>query len=295
MVIEKTPADPLPTNYRPTGGSPYRFGTRSKETWQSIADDHGLGVWELIEFNFPTVARIANLQEKCAVVNWYLRRNVGCTISNDGKNWSFEGATGQIYLPAIKPPDSTLKRTVLDILADPVLPGLTISFGGRQFYMGRLLARVAGRIIDDDITVQFDSALQGWAEYDHNDDRIYTGFECNPTLEQRGGVVHEAVHAGLDLRAEGTMLVVEDESLAYVTQSYFLYNKLPADWRLTGEWAEEDQVFKLAWDIADVLFKRRQPEELLWNALDSAIRRHPKYRARATDETGYNGVRRKSG
>jgi hypothetical protein len=55
----------------------------------------------LIEFNFKT--------RQPEEVNWYLRRNVGCTRSTrDGLNWLFAGAKrGVIYIPppATAPPD----------------------------------------------------------------------------------------------------------------------------------------------------------------------------------------------
>jgi len=68
---------------------------------------------------------------------------VGCTKSKDGKNWSFEGATGYIYLPATKPASGKLKRIVIRTLADPSWQA-DHSVQDRQFFFGRILAGVAG-------------------------------------------------------------------------------------------------------------------------------------------------------
>src|SRR5262245_29159463 len=70
-------------------------------SWTSIAGELGLNaVWkELIEFNFPNVAHEKSHDDKCRAVNWLLETRVGCTKSNDGKNYSFEEASpGFIYV-----------------------------------------------------------------------------------------------------------------------------------------------------------------------------------------------------
>lgn len=92
MPIERRPANPLPKNYVPSGGLPYRVKTN--DDWYSVARDHGIGAHDLIQFNFATT--------EPSEVNWYLRNNVGCVKhTHDNLNWMFssEAMPGIIYIP----------------------------------------------------------------------------------------------------------------------------------------------------------------------------------------------------
>lgn len=100
MPIERRPANPLPKNFVPKGGVPYKVETG--DSWKRVAQRLGIPVWDLIQFNFPTVAKTRNRQQRMAEVNWYLRRNVGCKkATRDNKNWMFtsNAKPGIIYLP----------------------------------------------------------------------------------------------------------------------------------------------------------------------------------------------------
>src|SRR4051812_29546852 len=91
-VIMEKPRPALPTNHKPPGGIPYYV--KSGDNWVSVAQAHGMGAASLIFFNFGT--------HEPKYVNYYLKHNVGCTtVSPDGKNYSFRGASpGIIYLPS---------------------------------------------------------------------------------------------------------------------------------------------------------------------------------------------------
>lgn len=87
---------PLPRNWGAMqGGGPYRPGDHPvQEDWGSVAQKFGVGVKELIYFNFMT--------DDPDVVNWYLHHYVGCKkVSPSGNNWMFSnGASpGIIYIP----------------------------------------------------------------------------------------------------------------------------------------------------------------------------------------------------
>jgi len=107
MVLKKKPLQELADPYVPPNGlRKYVAGSAPTLSWTSIASELGLkDVWkELIEFNFPNVAYEKSHDDKCRAVNWLLETRVGCTKSNDGKNFSFEGASpGFIYLPKTTP------------------------------------------------------------------------------------------------------------------------------------------------------------------------------------------------
>lgn len=97
MPIEKKPANPLPKNFVPFGGLPYKVG--DQDSWSSIAAKLKIDVWDLIEFNFKT--------RDPDEVNWYLHWRVGCKkATGDQKNWMFSKLAdpGIIFFPTIKEP-----------------------------------------------------------------------------------------------------------------------------------------------------------------------------------------------
>jgi hypothetical protein len=92
MPIEKRPTNPLPSDYVPPGGIPYKVKTHDE--LGSVARNNGVPEHVLVAFNFGT--------NDPAEINWYLRRNVGCVrATHDHKNWMFtsEATPGIIYLP----------------------------------------------------------------------------------------------------------------------------------------------------------------------------------------------------
>jgi hypothetical protein len=103
MARERQPSQPLSLTFRPHGGQPYQV--KDGDTWKSIAFHWFLNVEDLIWFNFQTL----NPDE----VNWYLRRNVGCTKQTpDCFNYVFSSADkrsakavhpGTIFIPPRKP------------------------------------------------------------------------------------------------------------------------------------------------------------------------------------------------
>jgi len=107
MILKKMPLKELPDPYVPANAQrKYVAGSSPAVSWTSIASELGLhDVWkDLIEFNFPNVAHEKSFDDKCRAVNWLLETRVGCTKSNDGKNYSFEAANpGFIYIPRTHP------------------------------------------------------------------------------------------------------------------------------------------------------------------------------------------------
>lgn len=103
-----TKLDPKPVERHPRGtplprgwhamqnfGIPYRPRDKPvQEDWESVARKFGVGVKELIFFNFLT-----NDPDE---VNWYLRQHTGCNkVSPSGHNWMFSNSAnpGIIYIP----------------------------------------------------------------------------------------------------------------------------------------------------------------------------------------------------
>ncbi|MBZ5624585.1 MAG: hypothetical protein LAQ69_38670 [Acidobacteriia bacterium] len=98
---EKAPLHPLPAHYVPPFS--LRHPVKDREDWGSVARMHRIDTKALIFYNFWTT----NPDE----VNWYLRRNVGCTKSNDGgRNYAFssDARPGYVYYPPPPVPAKTL-------------------------------------------------------------------------------------------------------------------------------------------------------------------------------------------
>jgi hypothetical protein len=94
MANEREPDNPLPADFVPEGAVETHT-VSDGEDWASVAAQYNVKVGDLIYFNFHT-----NVPEE---VNWYLRRNTGCNVSNDGGlNWAFSSSAdpGLIYIPA---------------------------------------------------------------------------------------------------------------------------------------------------------------------------------------------------
>lgn len=112
MANEREPDNPLPADYVPDG-SIATHRVSDGEDWASVAKQYNVNVDDLIYFNFHT-----NVPEE---VNWYLRRNVGCNVSNDGGlNWAFSSSAdpGVIYIPPSKvidmePEDVTAQKPIM--------------------------------------------------------------------------------------------------------------------------------------------------------------------------------------
>jgi hypothetical protein len=96
MANEREPDDPLPVDFVPEGAAE-THRVSDGEDWASVAAQYNVNVDDLIYFNFHT-----NVPEE---VNWYLRRNLGCNVSNDGGlNWAFSSSAdpGVVYIPPSK-------------------------------------------------------------------------------------------------------------------------------------------------------------------------------------------------
>jgi hypothetical protein len=126
MANEREPDNPLPSDFVPEG-SVETHRVSDGEDWASVAGQYNVKVDDLIHFNFHT-----NVPEE---VNWYLRRNTGCNVSNDGGlNWAFSSSAdpGLIYIPPsevidMEPEDVTPVATG-DAAATDIALRLTFSY-----------------------------------------------------------------------------------------------------------------------------------------------------------------------
>lgn len=223
---------------------------------------------------------------------------LGCHFAaSDGKNFRFDSSDepGLVYIPPASwttSEDLRLRYMVASALSRPVAARMNVHYAGRAI-TGSTLAAVAIRVLEGDIDVFVDSTLgAGEAEYDSGTDVLHLGFATASSKTRKGLIVHEAVHAALDIRAVSGMTIAESESLAYVVQSYYVREQTrdPAAHRLTDPNPLKDRVYELAWDMAATLSGRAQPTSIEWPALDHAVRRHPKYDRIAGNIADFDGI-----
>lgn len=261
------------------------------DNWWNLASRYGrTDPWDIIEYNFGS----RNPYE----VNWYMEEYLGCSVpASDGENFRFDSSDhpGIVYIPPgswTPSADLALRRVVTTALSDSVAARVYVHHAGRTI-SGTSLAAVANRVIDGQMGVVVDSTLaSGEAEYDSGTNVLHLGFRSANSTTQKGLIVHEAVHAALDLKAVAGMTIAESESLAYVVQSYFVreHTPDPEAERLSSDDPLKDRVYELAWDMAATLSKGKQPASIEWLALDHAVRRHPKYRKTAGKIAAFDGI-----
>src|SRR5439155_9347213 len=140
MANEREPDNPLPADFVPDGKvADHRVS--DGEDWASVAAQYNIKVDDLIYFNFHT-----NVPEE---VNWYLARNTGCNVSNDGGlNWAFSSSAdpGIIYIPPsevidMEPEEVTGDKPIMQRLKEigETIPGIE----GKR--IRRMLAIVVGQ------------------------------------------------------------------------------------------------------------------------------------------------------
>lgn len=92
LRTEKRPVNPVPRG-RPHG-TRVEYTVKDNDTFESVAQDYGINVKQLILHNFQTMDP--------GELNWYLREYVGCDLpTHDRLNWRFSKTAnpGKIYIP----------------------------------------------------------------------------------------------------------------------------------------------------------------------------------------------------
>jgi hypothetical protein len=285
MVMKKKPVRDLPKGYVPSGGVKFDVsGTSPRWNWQTVAEKHGLkDVWkDLIEFNFPTVAYERDFQDKCAAVNWLLEDRVGCTVSHDGKNYSFENARiGYIYVPTVVTNDVGVRaaRSVLAVLGSPFVNDIDFILiskfnKSRMFIHPRFFRDVAHALLDGKMGIAVNPGgidHHAEAEYDYTTSPplFKLRYSQMETAFQKSAVIHEAVHAINHLKGTDRLSHF-CESSAYLAQA--IYHR-----RLTGRRVEYrqqplvDDICRVADDMARKVLKRQQLEESDSQAIEQKV------------------------
>ena len=237
MVLMRKPASPIPWNngnFGPKGY--YAYPVTTGDDWERIARLDGRAfVWDLIRDNFQT--------DDPEEVNWYLKHYVGCTVSNDGKNYSFsssdgvkmsDGSTrrGRIFTKnnlrkTPKPPldnHELLRKAILDTMSRYSGTISGISFKMCEFDLYGSNYRVIREYVRDrKLGVKYDSTLgTGHAEYDSHHDLLKFRTKSFASIKQAGHLVHELTHAVCDDRGASYLNKRKSEAIAYVAQCLFV-------------------------------------------------------------------------
>jgi hypothetical protein len=238
MVLLKRPAVPISWNngnFGPTGYFPYPVMTG--DNWENVAlRDGRTHVWDLIRDNFQT--------DDPMEVNWYLENFVGCTVSHDGKNYSFSSTDavkmsdgtkrrGRIFtkndlraVPPPPPPDDhdQLRKAMLDAISmySGTIFGIGFSMCDFDLY-GSNYRVIRDYLKDRKVGVKYDSSLgSGNAEYDSHHDLFVFSSKSFLSITQVGHLVHEMTHAVCDDRHAGHLNKQQSEAIAYVAQCLFV-------------------------------------------------------------------------
>jgi hypothetical protein len=207
------------------------------DNWWTLATRHNRGdVWDIIYYNFETY----NTQE----VNWYMYERLGCrTTTADGRNYRFGRPPGAVagigdlvkqvlatpitvYIPPAHwlppgPRQAAAKQAVLTVLRDRVASNLHFQIGSLELKTGDLLA-VAQAIEEGRIQVIHRPSGGHMAAY-WTDDRFVIPFGQLPPVGSRALIVHEAVHAAMDMRRV-PLTMEQSEGLAYIAQALYLHH-----------------------------------------------------------------------
>lgn len=238
MVLLKPPAAPIPWNngnFGPTGYFPYPVMTG--DNWENIAIRDGRAdVWDLIRDNFQT--------NDPKEVNWYLQNYVGCTVSKDGKNYSFSSTDavkmtdgtsrrGRVFtkkdlraVPPPPPPDDhdQLRAGMLQAISrnDGIIFSLGFSMYGFDLY-GSNYRVIRDYLKDRKVGCKYDgSVADSDAEYDSHHDLFVFGRKSFTSISQVGHLVHELTHAVCDDRSAGFLNKRQSEAIAYVAQCLYV-------------------------------------------------------------------------
>ena len=133
---------------------------------------------------------------------------------------TIERLNGPVTQPQWGDPSENTRQSVLKVLdgSQTAFVNFTIhGLGIHAFNFAQIYAHIASR----DIEVLWDPAEGDGANYNVKTDRMTLGFQWADTVRRRSIVVHEAIHAILDLRAT-PITTVKSEAAAFVGQGLYV-------------------------------------------------------------------------
>ena len=248
---------PLPYGFQARrGGIPYRPHDRPvQEDWESVAKKFGVGVKELIYYNFMT----ADPKE----VNWYLHHYVGCVkVSPSGNNWMFSNGAnpGIIFIP---PPDDE----TIDVAPEEIclwVPTNVQKFLMRLFAISQGMVGAGGKRIRKSVQVMLKAGYPACLDLWYYNDLVIKVYVDLNTKNQRR---HEMT------KATRETLPFDGDSGVYSQQGSEERNR--GNWRIhpvkllfdefgCGSWDSETMAERLE-EIDDEMWKGWHELELVVN------------------------------
>lgn len=148
--------------------------------------------------------------------------------------------------------EAALKGMALGVLGgDGVARLPAFAYGGVNYHPSLQVPVVAFGLRHDVISFRVNAKLRG-ARYHANKNELVVA-PPREFLTWSAGVVHEAVHAMQDTLKLGTVYLPTLEVPAHVVQMCYLVPHFPNTERLTSDRPDVDEVFRLAWVIAEKL------------------------------------------
>lgn len=185
--------------------------------------------------------------------------------------------------------DSEARDTVVRVLSTAETKNISVAtdavtvssaaIGGVRYAVSRNL-----------LNVRYSSALDGWAEYDAEENVLALGFCYAESVTREALIVHECIHAAVDLSKVQGLMEADNEGAAYIGQCMYAQQKMTTPGaRLYSENAARDLVFERAWDIADKLLQGTSVTPYEYQRLRTAIHGHPWY-PNSRDVHNYDGI-----
>lgn len=155
-------------------------------------------------------------------------------------------------------PNPVLQSRLLGILNDPATQRINFVMGGYEF-RPNLYQLVRAAVASGRIDVNANPRRTSRAYYDSSTNDFLFGYSCVDSDTKRALIIHEATHAGCDLRSFRGMAIDVSEGAAYTAQCIFMRLKLGPQRsrtsRLRGTTSATDRVFATAWEIAGSLIQ----------------------------------------
>lgn len=227
--ISYPPALPRPrAEFRYAQGGAWTRGTRVG--FKEIASLHGITeVWDLICYNFQC--------RNPAEINWCLNHFLGCTKSVDGKNYSFDRHDPRpiLYIPprgwrAFTPSDEQVHNAVLTTLNEPEIDMIRFTLGPlkvtRKLFSAVEDAVRARSIWAIDMASGPPAPEGVRALYSPVLDFFWIRNPASFDAAKRAVVVHEAIHAGMDIGKHGGNLLLH-EAVAHVGEAMRMALSMP--------------------------------------------------------------------
>jgi len=168
--------------------------------------------------------------------------------------------------------DLILTKDVLNAIAGPYTTYINFTLGG-AFIHGSFLHKVGAAIHDERILVIYDPGISNLAEYRHWTDSLHVRFPRANTWRKRSIVIHEAVHAQMDMKSTPRPMHVS-EGAAFVAQCIY-YRKATGE-RLTAKpGTVADQVLEQADKLGQIYMPGKLPDKAEVDELYRLIKKLP--------------------